>query len=369
MNVPFLDLNRMHDPILGEINEAIYKVVSRGNFILGDEVFRFEESFAKFCDCDFAIGVANGTDAIELSLAGYDIGYGDEVIVPANTFHATAAAVSNVGAKPVLVDVLDDYTLDFSKIEESLTDKTRAIIPVHLYGKVCDMNPILDIAAKNNLKVFEDACQAHGAKYMEKRAGSFGDAAAFSFYPGKNLGSFGDAGIITTNDPYFADRVKAIRKQGQSKKYVHNFIGRNSRMDTIQAAVLNVKLKYLDEWNNSRSKSSEFLNNGLEGLVATPNSDSKRDDVHHLYVVRTEDREERDSLNEYLSKQSIQCGLHYPKPIHLQEAFSHLEYKKGSFPVSEKFSDTILSLPIFPYMKEGELSKIVSSVENFYSQK
>jgi len=337
---------------------------------LGKEVENFEKKFANYCGVKYAIGVANGSDALELILRGYGIGNGDEVITAANTFHATAAAIMNVGAIPVFVDCEKDYNIDTTKIEERITSKTKAIIPIHLYGVPADMDKINEIAVinKNDIKVIEDACQAHGASYKTKMTGSLGDAAAFSFYPGKNLGAFGDGGIITTHDKVLYDNIRIIRNQGQSSKYNHDVVGKNSRLDVIQAVILNIKLDYLDKWNESRKKSAQLLTDGLEGFVVTPSIPLNSKQVNHLYVIQTKDKGERDDLLNHLKKNDIGVGIHYPIPLHLQKAFSSLGYKEGDFPIIEDFSEKILSLPMFPNMKEEEVGKIIKVIKEFYNE-
>jgi dTDP-4-amino-4,6-dideoxygalactose transaminase len=366
MKIPFLDLKRIHEPIMENFKKAIQDIIENNRFILGDEVNEFETKFAEYCGVKYAIGVGNGSDALEISLRGYGIGKDDEIITPANTFHATAAAIINVGATPVFVDIKEDYNINPDLIEEKITSKTRAIIPVHLYGNPTDMDKIKKIAEKYNLKIIEDACQAHGAEYKGKKVGTFGDAAAFSFYPGKNLGAFGDGGMITTNDIEFATNVKMLRNQGQSKKYHHDIVGRNSRLDSIQAAILNIKLKHLEKWNNSRRESAKLLTEGLKEVVKTPNESPNSKHVYHLYVIQTKNKEEREELISHLNKNEIGNGLHYPIPLHLQKAFSQLNYKKGDFPVTEDFSERILSLPMFPDMKREEIQEVIGVVRDFY---
>jgi dTDP-4-amino-4,6-dideoxygalactose transaminase len=368
MKVPFLDLKRIHEPLKEEFREVIQKIIEDNNFILGKEVERFEKNFAEYCGVRYSIGVGNGSDALEISLRGYGISKGDEVITPANSFHATAAAIINSGAKPVFVDVKNDYNINPEKIEEKITKNTKAILPVHFYGKPCNMDSINEVAKKNNLRVIEDACQAHGAEYKGKKTGSLGDAAAFSFYPGKNLGAFGDGGIITTNDDGFANRVRMIRNQGQSSRYNHKIVGKNSRLDSIQAAILNIKLTYLDEWNNSRKESAKRLTKGLERIVKTPFDSKNCEPVYHLYVIQTKNRKEREELISHLNKNDIGNGLHYPIPLHLQKAFSFLDYGRGDFPIAENFSERILSLPMFPNMKREEIQKVLDIVEGFYKK-
>lgn len=366
MKVPFVDLNRVHNPLREELNQAINRVINDNSYILGKEVEEFEKNFAAYCDVGYAAGVSTGTDALELILRGLGIENGDEVIVPANTFIATASAIVSAGAKPVLVDCDEDYNIDATKIESAITSKTKAIVPVHLYGKPAHMNKIMEIAKKHNLKVIEDACQAHGAKYDGEKAGSFGDAAAFSFYPAKNLGAFGDAGIAVSNDKELIEKIKMLRNYGQSKKYHHNFFAFNRRMDTIQAAILNIKLKHLDEWNEQRRKIASIYSRGLEnlkGIVEIPKEDKNKEHIYHLYVIRTEKREE---LQNFLKEKGIDTGIHYPLPIHLQEAFRHLGYKEGDFPRTEEYAKQILSLPVFPGMADEEAKNVVNEIKSFF---
>lgn len=362
-----MDLSRMHKPLEKEIADEVAKVISKGDFILGGKVEEFENNFAKYCEVNYAAGVSTGTDALELILRAYDIGECDEVILPANTFIATASAVSSAGAKPVLADVSKyDYNLDINEIKKAINKKTKAIIPVHLYGYPANMEEITEIAKKYNLRVIEDACQAHGAKYNGKRAGNLGDAAAFSFYPAKNLGAFGDGGIVVSNEKELIDRIKMLRNYGQSKKYYHDMFAFNMRLDTIQAAVLNTKLQHLDEWNNLRRKSARRLNELLRGKVLVPEEIPNIEQVYHLYVVRAKDEEERNKLAKFLNEKEIATGLHYPIPIHLQKAYSHLGYKEGNFPISEELCRTGLSLPMFPYMKDEEINYLADCVKEFY---
>jgi len=366
MKVPFIDLSRIHKPLEEEFNEAIRKIISNNSFILGKEVENFENRFADYCGVKYALGVGNGSDALELILRGYDIGKGDEVITAVNSFHATAAAIMNVGAKPVFVDIRKDYNIDPNKIEEKITNKTKAIMPVHLYGNPVEIDEINHIARINNLKVIEDSCQAHGAFYKSYRVGSLGDAAAFSFYPGKNLGAFGDGGIITTNEKDLYDKVRIIRNQGQSFKYNHDVVGKNSRLDAIQASILNIKLDYLDRWNESRRESARLLNEGLEDVVKVPDILTNPKQVNHLYIIQVKDEEERNRLGGYLKSKDINVGIHYPIPLHLQKAFLPLGYKEGDFKQAEYVSKRIISLPMFPNMNEDEIEEIIDVVKEFY---
>lgn len=361
MNIPLIDLSIQHRNLRSEINSAIESVLDRGDFILGQDVAKFEEEFAAYCGTKYAIGVDSGLAALELSLRALGIGEGHEVIVPAHTFTATAAAVTFAGAKPVFVDV-DPQTLgiDVEKIEPAITAHTKAILPVHLYGLPADMDAILAIADKHNLVVVEDACQAHGAKYRGKRTGSLGNAAGFSFYPTKNLGACGDAGIITTNDANVAETAKAMRNCGQRSKNVHELPPFNHRLDNLQAAILRVKLRYLDQWIAARRKLAGVYNNLLkDSNVITPVEPPDYEHVYHLYVIRSENR---DALQAYLKEQGIGTAIHYPKPVHLQPFYSTEIDRRGQFPVAEKICNEILSLPMYPEMTEEQVHTVASEI-------
>ena len=315
MKIPFVDLKAQHQVLAEEVGQAVAKVMERSDFILGEDVELFEREFAKYCGVGFAVGVDNGTSALELVLRAYDIGEGDEVITVPNTFIATASAIAFTGAKPVFVDVdPDSYNIDVSAIEGAITKRTKAIMPVHLYGQSADMDPIMEAAKRRDLIAIEDACQAHGALYKGKRVGSIGDASAFSFYPAKNLGGYGDGGILVTDNSKIAERVRMLRNYGQEEKYNHLFLAYNRRLDTIQAAILRVKLKRLDEWNEARRKSAQLYNEGLEGLddIVTPVEATYARPVYHLYVIRVK---ERDKLQDFLSEKGVSTGIHYPIPI------------------------------------------------------
>jgi len=362
MKINFVDLGRQYKNIQDEIKEAIEGVMERCDFILGSEVGRFEKDFARFCQTKFCVGVDSGTSALKLALEACCIGKGDEVITVPNTFIATALAISEAGAKPVFVEInQDSYNIDTSKIESKITKKTKAILPVHLYGQMADMDPIMEIAEKHNLKVIEDACQAHGSVYKNKKAGSIGHVGCFSFYPGKNLGAYGDAGAITTNDPEITEKIQMLRNYGQKQKYHHLAKGMNHRLDTIQAAVLNVKLKYLEKWNEARKKLALLYNKKLDGIVITPKEMNYGKHVYHLYVIRVT---ERDRLLEHLKSKGIAAGIHYPIPIHLQKAYSDFAIKEGSFPLTEDYSKKIISLPIFPELTEEEVDYVVDSIKD-----
>src|ERR1700741_1556764 len=315
--VPFVDLAAQYASIAQEIDAAVSKVIRETDFILGREVRLFEEEFARFCEAQFAVGVDSGTSALELALRAFDIGAGDEVITAANSFIASALAISHAGATPVLVDIdAFTHTMDVAAIEKAITPRTKAVLPVHLYGHPAHMEPIRQLADKHGLVVIEDACQAHGARYKGKRAGSLGHAAAFSFYPGKNLGAYGDGGMVVTNDRGIAKRLAMLRNYGQKEKYQHLFRGYNRRLDTLQAAVLRVKLKYLEEWNAARRWNAVLYHKFLDGTgVVLPGEAGGAESVWHLYVIRTENR---DLLREYLVSRGISASIHYPIPIHLQ---------------------------------------------------
>lgn len=366
-NIPLVDLKVQYQNIKSEVNSAIKGVLESTHYILGEEVKRFEKKFARFTDSKYAVGVSSGLSALELGMRALGIGPDDEVITPVNSFIASSSAISFTGAKPVLVDCEEtSFNIDPKKIEEKITTKTKAIMPVHLYGRPAEIDQILKIAKKYKLYILEDACQAHGAKYKGRKVGSIGTFGAFSFYPGKNLGAYGDGGIITTNDERLTQIVKSMRNYGQAKKYHHEFLAWNSRLDTIQAAVLLVKLKYLNTWNKTRLKNAYTYNKLLKGLpVITPEIPKDSTHVFHLYIIRTT---KRDQLADYLNKNGISTGLHYPIPIHLQKAYEILGYSKGDFPVAEKMASEILSLPIFPELKEAEIEYIAKHIKKYFKK-
>ena len=357
--IPFVDLKAQYDSIKEEIDEAIQSVLNNTSFIMGEELKKFEEEFAQFCDVKYAIGVANGSDALILALRACGIGEGDEVITVPHTFIATTEAISNVGGKVVFVDIdPKTYTIDITKIEEKINERTKAIIPVHLYGQPADMDAIMKLAKKYNLKVIEDAAQAHGAEYKREKVGSMGDVGCFSFYPGKNLGAYGDAGAVVANNEEIAEKVRLLRNHGRiTKKYEHEIEGYSSRLDNLQAAILRVKLRYLNKWNEGRrenaKKYSELLSN-VDGVI-TPYEADYAKHVYHLYVIRTENR---DKLREELKSKGIATGIHYPIPLHLQPAYSYLGYKEGDFPITEKASQEILSLPMFAELGDEQIERI-----------
>jgi dTDP-4-amino-4,6-dideoxygalactose transaminase len=358
MRVPFLDLRAQHDPIRAELRAAIDEVIDSSAFASGPFVARFEEDFADFCGTTFAVGVGNGTDALWLALLARGIGPGDEVITVPNSFLATAEAISYCGATPVFVDVDEQtYTLDPARLEAAITSRTKAVIPVHLYGQMADMDPIMEIAGRHGLFVLEDACQAHGAEYKGRRAGSIGDAGCFSFYPGKNLGALGEAGAVTTNDRALAERIKCLREHGQERKYHHSCIGWNARMDGIQGAALRIKLKTLARGNAARRAHAGHYDRLLEDLegVVTPAVAPACAHVFHLYVVRVK---ERDRILATLGQRGIACGIHYPLPIHLQAAYRGLGLGPGSFPIAERHAADLLSLPMFPELSSEQVETV-----------
>lgn len=363
MNIPFVDLKRQYRSISKEIDTAIHDVLQNGWYILGDNVAAFEEEFAKYCNAKYAIGVASGTDALTLSIGALGIGEGDEIITVPNTFIATIDAIYRNRAKPVFVDINHEtYNIDVNKIEEKITEKTKAIIPVHLYGQPADMNIIVKIAKKYNLIIIEDGCQAHGAEYNGKKVGSLGDVGCFSFYPGKNLGAYGDGGIVVTDNFEIAEKIRTLRNYGQKVKYYHDLVGYNSRLDEIQAAVLRVKLKYLDKWNDLRrlhSKEYAELLDGVSGIVLPSNEENVKH-VYHLYVIKCENI---DQIQEKLSSKGISTGIHYPVPIHLQKAYTELGYCKGDFPITEEYAQKILSLPMFPELTYDEVKYISDQIK------
>ncbi|OLD89978.1 MAG: erythromycin biosynthesis sensory transduction protein eryC1 [Verrucomicrobia bacterium 13_1_20CM_4_54_11] len=358
MKVPFLDLKAHHAPLTEEFDRAIREVIESSAFAGGPFVERFEEEFASFCGSSYAIGVGNGTDALWLALLALGIGEGDEVITVPNTFIATAEAITYCKARPVFVDVdPDTFTMNPAELEKSLTKKTKAIIPVHLFGQPADMDPILEFARANGLFVVEDAAQAHGAQYKGQKAGTMGDAGCFSFYPGKNLGAFGEAGAVVTNDPELRKQIQMLRDHGQSRKYYHSTMGWNCRMDGIQAAILSVKLSHLDKANSLRRKHALEYNQAFAGIdeVLTPFEAKYARHVYHVYAVRVQ---ERDAVLRHLQEKGVGCAVHYPVPVHLQEAGRNLGSTKGAFPIAEKLADEFLSLPMFPELTEEQIEYV-----------
>jgi dTDP-4-amino-4,6-dideoxygalactose transaminase len=362
MQVPFLDLQTPHRELWPEIRDEFEKAFYSAAFVGGPQVSAFEEEFAAFCGVSGCASVNSGTDAIRLALIALGIGPGDEVICPAHTFIATSEAVSQTGAKPVFVDIdPHTYTIDPAAVERALTSRTRAIIPVHLYGQCADMDAILEISQRHGLIVLEDACQAHGATYKGRPAGSMGHAAAFSFYPGKNLGACGEAGAVTSNDSEVIRKVKMLRDHGQSQKYYHDVEGYNARMDALQAIVLRAKLKRLPEWNEARRRCAERYYQNLQACpnIILPAVAQHNVHVYHLFVILVENR---DALQAELAKQGIGTGLHYPLPLHLQKAYASFGYKEGDLPVTERVAKTLLSLPIFPTLTNEQIDYVCDAI-------
>jgi dTDP-4-amino-4,6-dideoxygalactose transaminase len=367
--VPFVDLTRIHAPLKEDILKRIGSIIDRSAFVLGPEVDSFERDFAAFVGSAHAVGVSSGLDALILALKALEIGPGDEVIVPANTFIATAFAVSSCGAKPILVDCEEEsYNIDPAKIEKAITSRTKAILPVHLYGQPADMGPIMDIAKKRGLVVVEDCAQSHGAKYDGKMTGTFGAISCFSFYPGKNLGAMGEGGAIVTADEKLRARVRMFRDVGQREKYHHDVIGHNSRLHTVQAAILSAKLPHLMTQTEDRVRAARRYDELMSGIpyLKLPKNVAGRSHVYHLYVVQTRSPDEREALRKHLNDRSVQCGIHYPIPIHMQVAYKGLKQSEGAFPVTEKLARTILSLPMFCGMTEDELTTVAKVVKEFY---
>jgi dTDP-4-amino-4,6-dideoxygalactose transaminase len=359
-HIPLVGLFDQYQQIKTEVDRAIEKVINSTQFIGGAEVRLFEEEFASYCEVESCVGVANGTDAIYLSLRALGIGTGDEVITVSHTFIATTEAISLTGARPVFIDIKEDTMLmDPSLIEAAITPKTKASIPVHLYGQTCEMDPILDIAWRHGLRVVEDAAQAHGARWKGQRAGSMGDVGCFSFYPGKNLGAFGDAGGVVSSDQNLIERLRILANHGSVTKYTHECEGVNSRLDGLQAAILRIKLRRLDEWNAQRRQHASYYSEQLRNSPLTPVAvHPNAEHVWHLYVVRTSDRE---ALQARLSDESIDTGIHYPTPLHLQPAYKHLEVVPGTLPVTERIAKEIVSLPMYPELTSGQLEAVVET--------
>jgi dTDP-4-amino-4,6-dideoxygalactose transaminase len=366
MQVPLLDLKAQYVTIEDEILRAISEVCDSQYFALGPAVSQFEENIAKYIGCTYAVGVSSGTDALLVSLMAAEIKPGDEVITTAFTFFATAGSIYRLGAKPVFVDIeKDSYNIDPSKIEEKITKKTRAIIPVHLYGQAANMTEIEKIAKRHNLIIIEDAAQAIGATANGISCGNFGTYGCFSFYPTKNLGAFGDGGLVTTNDESICEKLKSLRDHGQKPRYYYNMIGGNFRLDSIQAAVLNVKLKYLDTWNEKRRQNAAIYDKLFAGsVVKNPKIGSGNVCIYHQYTIAVP---QRDELHKFLTEKIIGCAIFYPKPLHLQKCFSELGYKPGDLPVTEKICDDVLSLPIYAELSREQIEYVAKTILDFYN--
>jgi len=361
MKIPLIDLRAQYQSMKSEIDRAISEVFESSQFILGKKVEEFEQELAAYCDAAYGIGVASGTDALIISLESLGIGVDDEVITSPFTFIATAEAISRVGATPVFADIdPKTFNIDVGKMEQRISTRTKAIIPVHLFGHPADMDPILAVAEKYDLRVIEDACQAIGAEYKQRRTGGLGDTGCFSFFPSKNLGGAGDGGMIVTNNPGIAERAFLLRQHGSSRKYYHSLIGHNSRLDALQAALLSVKLKRLDDWNNKRRQNAFYYNKLLASVdLTTPSEAGYAKHVYHLYIVRTQTR---DSLAAKLRENGIGAGVYYPLPLHLQEAYKSLGYKTGDLPVSEQAAAQCLALPQYPEITQEQIAFVAGTI-------
>ncbi len=363
MPVPFFDLTIQNSRIRKEIDAAVSSVIDSAHFILGPNVSELEKEAAAYHGAKFAVGVASGTDALHLALKACGIKEGDEVITTPFTFVATAEAISYIGAKPVFVDIdRDTFNIDPSQIKKMINKKTKAIIPVHLFGQAADMDPIMDIAKQHDVKVIEDSCQAIGAKYGGKHVSTIGDAGCLSFFPTKNLGGFGDGGMVITNNENIFNTVKILRGHGSRTTYHYDMVGHNSRLDEIQAAVLRIKLKYLDSWMEARRKTAGLYNKLLSGCVGTPAEHEKARHVYNQYTIKAKDR---NKLQEFLKSKGIGAMIYYPLALHLQKVYEHLGYKKGSLPACEKVQDEVLSLPVFPELTEAQITEVASAIREF----
>lgn len=367
MKVPFLNLAAAYEDIKDEVLPAIERTIAQCQFTLGPSVRAFEEDFGKYCGVGEVVGVNSGTSALQMALLATGTGKGDEVITVAHTFVATVAAILYVGAKPVLVDIDPvRMTMDPGRIEAAITPRTKAIIPVHLYGQPAAMDAILDIARRHHLLVIEDACQAHGARYKGQRAGSLGDVGCFSFYPGKNLGAYGEGGAVTTNNQEYAHKARMYRDWGAEKRYHHDLLGYNARMEGIQGTVLGIRLKRLDTLNERRRAVARMYDQALADLPLTlPRQAGDCEHVYHIYAVRTP---RRDELLTFLQEREVFCGIHYPTPVHLQKGYASLGYTRGDFPVSEKAASEELSLPMCPYLREEQVQFVVQCIREFFAR-
>lgn len=362
--IPLVDLKAQYASIRSEVDAAMQRVLDSTAFILGPEVRQFEEAFAAWCSARHCVGLSSGTAALELALRACGVGSGDEVITVAHTFIATAEAISAVGATPVFVEIDPrTWVMDAGACEAAITERTRAVIPVHLYGQAADMDAIGSVAARHGLAVIEDAAQAHGARWNGARVGTLGDVGCFSFYPGKNLGAYGDAGAVTTDDDALAERIRLLRNHGRQEKYLHEVIGFGERLDTLQAAVLHAKLAHLAAWTAARQRLAARYSAGLaESGLTLPWVDARAEAVWHLYVVCTP---QRDALRGHLRAHGVEAGIHYPAPLHLQPAYGHLGYRVGQLPVSEQVANECLSLPIYPEMTDAQQDRVVELVLAF----
>lgn len=364
LNVPFGDMKVRYQAVKNDIDQAVQRVLDSGWYILGPELEAFEKSFAEFLDVNYVVGCASGTEAIYLALAAAGVGPGDEVIVVAHTAVPTISAISMTGAEPVFVDIDPaSYVMDVSKVEAKITASTKAIVPVHLYGQMVDLEPLLKLGMQKGIPIIEDVAQGTGAVYKNKQAGSMGAFGAFSFYPSKNLGAFGDGGAVCTNSKEGYEKLLKLRNYGQSKRYYHDEVGINSRLDEMQAAILAAQLPYLVQWNKRRREIAKLYTEGLSDLVITPTESASTSHVYHLYVIQTGDR---DGLQKYLAEKGVGTLIHYPVPAHLQKAYSYRGYKTGDLPVTEQMVKRILSLPMYPELTDEQVSYVIKEVRNFH---
>lgn len=363
--IPYLDLAAQLRPLRKEIDAVIAKTLDNCSFCLGPDVVQFENDFARYCGAQYAIGYNSGTSALHIAMLLLGIGQGDEVITTPHTFVATSWAISYVGARPVYVDIDDQtFTIDPAKVEKAVTPRTKAIMPVHLYGHPCDLDPLLEICRKHKLPLVEDAAQAHGAKYRGKTVGTFGVLSGFSFYPGKNLGACGEGGALVTNNEAYAARARSLREHGSRQRYFHDEVGFNYRMEGIQGAVLGVKLRYLERWTQGRRRVAERYHQLLAGTpLQLPHEAEYAESVYHLYVVR---HPRRDGLKKHLEDHKIGCALHYPLPLHLQKCYAALNYREGDFPVAEKAARECLSLPIYPELTDEQIGRVADVIKDFF---
>jgi dTDP-4-amino-4,6-dideoxygalactose transaminase len=367
MKVPLLDLKAQYQPLKKQIKDAIDTVLNHGGFVLGPEVVKLEEELAKYCESKHAIGVASGTDALLIALRAIGVGQGDEVITTGFSFFATAGVISRLGAIPVFCDIDErTFNLDPATIEARITPKTKAIMPVHLFGQIAEMDKINEIAKRHNIPVVEDAAQAIGAKYHGRQAGSLGDAGGFSFYPSKNLGAYGDGGFISTNSDDLDDLIRMLRVHGSKPKYIHHYVGYNSRLDTIQAAILLVKLPYLNKWHEGRRAKAAIYDKELKDVagVITPHYEEYNYHIYNQYTLITDDR---DKLRDHLKTKDIGFDIYYPIPLHLQKCYADLKYKQGDLPIAEHLADKVISLPVYPELTEDQQAYVIESIKEFYS--
>ncbi len=363
MKVPFVSIDRQYSSLRSEFKEAFDEIGSSGQYIMGEVLENFEKDIASYCDTDFAIGLANGSDALFLALKALDIGEGDEVITCPNSFIASAWVIEATKAKTVFVDCAQDFNIDYSLIESAITDQTKAILPVHLTGRPAPMNEINELAKKFNLSVLEDSAQAIGAKYYNKRVGSLGDAAGFSLHPLKNLGVMGDGGVLTTNNKEIYEKVLKLRNHGLKNRDECEIWGYNSRLDALQAKLASIKLSHLDDWNDRFRSIAAFYKDNLKDLVEVPTDKKYEESVYHNFVIRID---RRDDLMNFLEERNIETKIHYPIPIHLQECSKNLGYKKGDFPMTESFANQMISLPIYPELSDSEIEYVVDNIKNFF---